>query len=538
MRHMRCDLRGSPSRSGVVLLAVLVVIVLLELAALQYVDLMTSEYKASDNYHKTAQARAFADSGIHYAMAILSSPDNLIGLLNDNPYDNAQNFNNRPVTLGGDKAGQGYFTLIAPLDPSDSGSTGVCRFGVIDEASKININAIMKSDPTGDTLYKMLLLLPNMTDEIANSIVDWVDTDSTPRQGGAENDYYSGLSPSYQCKNGPLDSIEELLLVKGVTPQLLFGSDLNCNGYQEPDETNNSTTTTGFDRGWAAYLTIYSREQNLDATGLALTNLNDSSIDLATMYDTLSTKVGDDLAKFIIMYRQFGPDSSSSNQSNNPQTQSSANTAMAMPMPKGGSSAKTQPGVLSNYTLDPNKKASKKISSIYDLVNAQVSVASNDPKKPPSVYKSPLSDAAARADLLPKLFQAGTIFAAAEIPARININTAPQEVVAALPGLSAADVQAIMGGRPQYSSGDSPGEAYQTPAWLVTQANVDPAKLSKLEKMITTRTQVYRVQSLGYFDAAKGPLVRIEAVIDTNGGQPRILSWRDMGDFGRVRPPQ
>ena len=35
-----------------------------------------------------------------------------------------------------------------------------------------------------------------------------------------------------------------------------------------------------------------------------------------------------------------------------------------------------------------------------------------------------------------------------------------------------------------------------------------------------------------------GPVKRLSLVIDTNGGQPRILSWRDMGDFGRVRPPQ
>src|SRR4029077_20593203 len=105
--------------------------------------------------------------------------------------------------------------------------------------------------------------------------------------------------------------IEELLLVKGVTPQLLFGSDLNRNGYQDPNEDTSTTTSGGVDRGWSAFLTIYSREQNLDANGLALTNLNDSTVDLATMYDTLATNLGDDLAKFIIMYRQLGGTSSS-----------------------------------------------------------------------------------------------------------------------------------------------------------------------------------------------------------------------------------
>jgi hypothetical protein len=144
------------------------------------------------------------------------------------------------------------------------------------------------------------------------------------------------------------------------------------------------------------------------------------------------------------------------------------------------------------------------------------------------------------------LFQTTTVFAATEIPARVNVNTAPLEVLTALPGLSTADVTAIMAAQPQYGSADAPASQYMTPAWLVTQANISPSKLSKLEPYITARSQVYRVQSLGYADQAKGPVSRIEAVIDANivsvnsvaTGQPRILFWREMNDFGRVRPPQ
>ena len=267
----------SHRRPGIVLLAVLVVIVLLSLAAYNYSDAMLAEYKASDNYHKNAQARAFADSGIHYAMAMLSNPDNVTSLLNGNPFNNLTVFKDHVVGQGNDKTTQGYFTLIAPLDPSDPAATGTCHYGVIDESSKININALMLLDSTGTTLYNMLLLLPNMDPDTANSIIDWVDTDSTPRQGGAESDYYSGLTPPYNAKNGPLDSVEELLLVKGVTPQLLYGADLNRNGYQDPERIqhhrlqrrggSNGITTLGFDRGWSNFLTIYSREQKTRSDG-------------------------------------------------------------------------------------------------------------------------------------------------------------------------------------------------------------------------------------------------------------------------------
>jgi hypothetical protein len=40
------------------------------------------------------------------------------------------------------------------------------------------------------------------------------------------------------------------------------------------------------------------------------------------------------------------------------------------------------------------------------------------------------------------------------------------------------------------------------------------------------------VQSLGYFDAG-GSTARIEAVIDTNGGRPRIIYWRDLTELGK-----
>ncbi len=59
---------------------------------------------------------------------------------------------------------------------------------------------------------------------LANSIADWIDEDTNFGIGGAENDYYQSLDTPYLCKDGPLESIEELLLVKGVTPELYYGT--------------------------------------------------------------------------------------------------------------------------------------------------------------------------------------------------------------------------------------------------------------------------------------------------------------------------
>ena len=75
------------------------------------------------------------------------------------------------------------------------------------------------------------------------------------------------------------------------------------------------------------------------------------------------------------------------------------------------------------------------------------------------------------------------------------------------------------------------------PAWLYTECNVTPTKLQALERYITARTQVYRIQSIGYFERS-GPVARIEAVIDTNQGKPRILYYRDLSELGRAIDPR
>src|SRR5262249_21726799 len=91
-------------------------------------------------------------------------------------------------------------------------------------------------------------------------------------------------------------------LVKGVTPALLFGNDRNRNGILDADEDDGSGT---LDRGWSAYLTVFSREQNVDSTGQPRVYINDQ--DLNSLYDKLNTAVGGDLTNYIMAYRTYGP---------------------------------------------------------------------------------------------------------------------------------------------------------------------------------------------------------------------------------------
>ena len=311
--------RRTPRRRAVVLLAVLVVVVLLSLAAYQYSELMTAEFHAASSHARALQAKSAADSGVWYAAALLGDADNL-STLSGNPYDNATTFQDVPISAdssgsGDDSADQRrqmMFSLLSVRDADDPlVTTQAYRFGVVDEAGKINLNALLQLDSTGNAGSTMLMLLPNMTQDVANAILDWMDPDDTPRASGAESDYYSSLNPPYQCKNGPLDSLEELLLVQGVTPQLLFGNDRNRNGTLDPGEDIYGQGQV--DRGWSAYLTVYSRESNVDARGNPRIYLNDSN--LTELSTNLTTALGQSLANFIIAYRLYGGTQSTGNAS-------------------------------------------------------------------------------------------------------------------------------------------------------------------------------------------------------------------------------
>lgn len=102
-------------------------------------------------------------------------------------------------------------------------SFGAGAFSVIieNEAGKININ---RAD---QNLLRMMLnnfdLEDIDKDIIVDSIMDWRDKDDLKRLHGAEDDYYQSLPEPYRARNDDFESVEELLLVRGVTPEIFHG---------------------------------------------------------------------------------------------------------------------------------------------------------------------------------------------------------------------------------------------------------------------------------------------------------------------------
>lgn len=103
---------------------------------------------------------------------------------------------------------------------------GFYKYAVTDEAGKININLL--TDKTALLLNNLLVNLgvdKAQADIICDSILDWKDADDLHRLQGAETEYYMSLPEPYKSKDANFDNLEELLLVRGMTRDILFGAE-------------------------------------------------------------------------------------------------------------------------------------------------------------------------------------------------------------------------------------------------------------------------------------------------------------------------
>lgn len=111
---------------------------------------------------------------------------------------------------------------------------GHFRLHIEDESGKIPINNVAGNNEdtsdVGEVLIRFLRsaefnLSEQEVRDIVDAIKDWLDEDDEVTGFSAENAYYQGLEAPYPCKNGPMDSIDELLLVRGITKELFYGTE-------------------------------------------------------------------------------------------------------------------------------------------------------------------------------------------------------------------------------------------------------------------------------------------------------------------------
>ena len=210
------------NRSGIILLVALWILGILSVLAIGLgrrtaIDLSLTRYTVGK-----VKANHLAWAGLMYAMnQIQKDTNDLTTNSKDTLYqcgitlDEGQ----RPEDIFKEiSLGEGYFDIRYVTPDSKE-----VRYGLEDEERRLNINALNQQN---DKALSNLIVLLGFDEEaaatIAASVVDWRDEDSTvtnPPFGGEDNDYMA-LAKPFHCKNLPFDSIEELLLVKGMTPQI------------------------------------------------------------------------------------------------------------------------------------------------------------------------------------------------------------------------------------------------------------------------------------------------------------------------------
>ena len=155
-------------------------------------------------------------------------------------------------------------------------SDGRDWWGPMDEHSKININAAI-DNPT------LLRDFKEISVDVVDAILDWIDEDDEERPMGAERHYYLSLSMPYEPRNSPMRDIAELELVAGVWPEHLRGEDWNLNNRLDSNEDDADRTwppdepDEHLDGGWAQLLTTRSVSSGLTDSGLPRIDLTNTT---------------------------------------------------------------------------------------------------------------------------------------------------------------------------------------------------------------------------------------------------------------------
>ncbi len=212
---------ASATRRGSALILVLWVIGMLSLLVVSFAFEAHLEGKVVSFARKRRKAESLAMSGMQLARMLLNKQLSVSG----NESESAAAEDRWHVPALTIKRG-GSITLEEPL------GEGTIRLDIEPEQVWRNINKLAAED--WERMFQAIGLPEDYWPELIDSYFDWIDPDSLPRQDGAESsDYYETLDPPYQARNAPLDTVRELLLVKGFKEAVLSGGILNP---EEPKE--------------------------------------------------------------------------------------------------------------------------------------------------------------------------------------------------------------------------------------------------------------------------------------------------------------
>ncbi len=440
-------------RSGraFVLVGVLVVVMLMSMIALSLMFRMRSEETAGATGSGAEQAWAAAMSGVREATRVAAAirPGEL------DWQDAPERFRDR--VLYDDGAEEWRWTVY-----TGDGEGGL-RFGLSDEAGKVNLNYATTS---------MVSRLPLMKPILADALLDFLDADDLPRPEGAEQEYYDALPHPYRIHNGPLATVEQLLLVRGFSPAVVFGEDANQNFTLDANEDDGDEKEPPDDQdgrlaqGLRPFVTVVSHESNRDNAGAARINLNSAKAELPGTNGLP--------AAFVAFVAEL----------------------------RASDSVVLHPAELLDATLKIKDKEGR------------------EREIPTGVGR----------DSIGLVLDRFTGSDEAELHGLVNVNTAGITVLQTVPGIDGALAEMIVSTRRNLAA-----DRRNSVAWLHVENLVDAEKFREIAPFLTTRGRQFSFDVVGY-GAKSGRFRVLEAVIDTDGPEPRLLYLRDITRLGLPFP--
>ena len=199
---------------GMALILTILVISLIVALTLQFSASMRSDLQATANLRDGVKMGYIAKSGFNYALAVLSvdSAEGKVDSLHDAWADSKALSENAASLF----------------------DEGRIEVKISDDSAKIQVNGLVNENGEYNAVQKGLLtrflsspafgLSSEDVDNIVDAIKDWIDGNSEVTRFGAEDTYYMTLEKPYSCKNAPLEFVEELLFIRGITKDLFYGT--------------------------------------------------------------------------------------------------------------------------------------------------------------------------------------------------------------------------------------------------------------------------------------------------------------------------
>jgi general secretion pathway protein K len=195
-----------PDERGIALLLTLLVLTLLVALILEFDAEARREYRDAAAFRDNFKATVLARAAVQAARGVLQQ-DILKEKLTGQSFD-------APTDL-----------WAMPIKNYTIGD-GLLNAQIEDELGKLNLNDLgiageANAKATTVKKFKRLFELVQVNPDLVDAIVDWVDDNEVQEPAGAESLYYQAQRPSYKAANTHLQTLLELRLIKGITPDMI-----------------------------------------------------------------------------------------------------------------------------------------------------------------------------------------------------------------------------------------------------------------------------------------------------------------------------